>query len=280
MKISKLGILVSMAMAMMALAACGSDEPAQESDDSHVTFPTLDDGHRLMSEVKRTYNTGATQALSATYDSRDHLKGMTLVVKDPKGNTMMTEALTIDYGAGLMTHKINGSTTQYEFVMDNRGRITRITKPSNLALTTYTYDGDVLTATAAQDISLAYTYDGNNLARYNVKKAAQVEQTLTYGNDLPNVASVDVLGMGRTPFSALMTMVMRSAGLFGKLSQQLPTQITTVKTIEGSDEKPKLVDHITYSLDANNLVTGYSAREMNVDDNVANAYTIEFRYKN
>lgn len=275
-------IIMTFALAL-ALVACGDDEPSGGSGGygNDVPFPQLSANHKRISTLKREFSNGLIQTLTATYDSKNHLTGLKV---DTEGPTSTSESITIDYSTLTIDYKQSIRSTTYEFTLDNAGRITHVGNPRSSAGddVSYTYDnnGDLLMTQRTTTNFVNYTWFEHDLMRFTAKQLDREQQvSYTYSADTENPflnkGSIDPIANIQSPFSVMMTMVMRSEGMMGNVSNRLPIGVSTKTQYTGQDLVSKS-SAITYSLDSNGFVTAVSGYD-NVNDL---SYTLTITYAN
>ena len=279
----KFKIIMTFALAVV-MAACGDDEPSGGGSGgygSDVPFPQLGANHKRISTLKREYSNGMMQTLTATYDGKNHLTGVKV---DTEGPTNTSESITIDYGTRTIAYKQSIRTTTYEFTLDSKGRITHVGNPRSSAQdeVNYTYDnnGDLTMSQRSTTNFANYTWYDGRLMRFTAKSIEKEQQgAYTYSadadNPFPNKGGIDPIANIQSPFSVMMTIVMRSEGMMGNVSNLLPIGVSTKTQYTGQDLVSKS-SAITYSLDSNGFVTAVSGYD-NVNDL---SYTLTITYAN
>lgn len=266
-------IIMSFALAL-ALTACGDDEPKGGGGSgeygSDVPFPELGANHKRIKGLKREYSNGLTQTLTATYDRLNHLTAMTMTTEGP---TNTSETITINYGARTIEYKQSIRTTSLVFELDSHGRLTHVGNPrsSSQDEVNYNYDSDgnlVLSQSSTTNF-VEYSWFDHNLMRFSAKRLDWEQQVAyTYSTDtansLDNKGGIDLVANIQSPFNSLVTMVLRSEGLIGNVSGQLPIGVSTKTQYTGQEPVSKS-SAISYTFDASGFVTGVSGYD-NVND--------------
>lgn len=228
MKITtKLISLLLIALAATGLAACGNDkdEPLPQAEPVNI-YPTLPAAHKRVSSIERTYANGVTAKVDAGYDNAGHLISATMTMDYNRGD--LDESVELFYSRGILRHKLGWQTTDYVFKVNSYGAITSLTNTSGRTIASFSYAGRQLQSLSSSTSSASYSTlvgwkNSDNIHSVVTRTASKRDSVLmNYSAPLDNVALVDVMGMGRSPFGSLMELLLRSEGLFGDVSAQLP----------------------------------------------------------
>ena len=278
-----LKIIMTFAL-VLAMVACGDDEPSGGSQGGYgddVPFPELGANHKRIKGLKMEYSNGLKRTLTATYDRLNHLTGLKV---DTEGLTSSSESITIDYGTLTIVYKQPIRSYTYEFELDSKGHIKHVGNPrsSSQDEVNYSYDseGNLILSQRSTTNFANYSWYDQNMLRFTVKSIENERQvTYVYSSDalnpFNNKGSIDPIADIQSPFSSLMTIVLRSEGLMGNVSRQLPVSVST-RTQYVAQEQMNKSSAINYTLDANGYVTGLSGHD-NVNDL---SYTLTITYAN
>lgn len=279
---TKSSLLATLAAAVMmtALAACGGDEPATgEGNASATPQPELPAGHKRIKQLRREMSNGTTQVLNATYSGNR----LTRVTVTTTGWTTTSETLTIDYRACRMTYKPAMGTYYYDFTVNSLGHITSIVNTSTALQETkaYTYnaDGELQKCqTTTTDFATYAWFDGNLTRQETNTIEVQRQFGYIYGSDdnmIINKGSIEVAVNVQSPFGTLITCMLRSEGLLGRVSRSLPLTMSTKTSYTAQDEVSR-TGRFRYNLDAEGFITSLTGYD-SVNDL---SYTTTITYAN
>lgn len=266
----------------MTLSCCGDSKDEPVIDNGPVkAYPTLPDGHKLIKSISQVYENSTSFKATASYDSNNHLTSISVERRDHHGKLLNKESLEINYKTSTMKCDFGVTSATFSFEVNDDGTIKNLVNVDNKSVVyaLFTYSGGLLdksnNATTSNSTTTDYTWSEKGLTRY-VESSVSRSEKLVFGYDdtsQPNVGSIDVTGMGDTPFSTLANVLLKSAGLFGGNNAMLPTSVN--KTIETSGDQYTSTTSfysLTYVLDSDGCVTSCTAND-------SPSYTMTFTYK-
>lgn len=283
-------LILTVALAV-CFTSCGddADEPGGGSPAADVRYPTLPAGHKRLASVKKTFKNGSVATAEVTYDSDGHLLEVSMEMPYSGGST--TESVRLVYSNGTIVHKLGWQTTTYTFKTNSDGCITEIANSRGISLANCSYAGGRLQSLATTTSSTSYSTvfrwnDADNVESVVSHSVARTDSTtLLYNASVPNAASIDVIGLGHSPFGNLVELVLRSEGLFGATGALLPRTFLIGNNSYLDDEgKMKLLHCVAdYTMNADGSPASMRLTVPRGDDNEqlgnVEPYTLEFTYK-
>lgn len=108
---------------------------------------------------------------------------------------------------------------------------------------------------------------------------------MSYTSYLPNVASIDFMGIGQSPFGDMIELAMTSSGLFGQVSSDLPRAVYWGNNSYLDDDGKMIPLHciIDYNTNSDGSVESlkFTVPRTSTGEKVSNleSYTMKFTYK-
>lgn len=260
----------TLAVAAIALVACGDDEPSSTFvREFNMIYPQLPAGHKLISKVERIQENGAISEAVVDYDSNNHPEKITATYRDKSGDVYNKEVIHFDYKNGAIVCDKKIQPVTYSFEVNNQGAITKLTNVSSgrtASALTYNYDGKLEVAQtitpSSTDVTRSY-WEGDNLKYWTLSAINKTDSVVyDYTNAIPNKGGIDVTSNNPFTFTILVCEIMRNAGFYGTTSSQLPSIVLKDGTENPETHTTVLKSYsISYVLDNDGYVTSYTTTE-------------------
>ena len=280
----------------VSLAACGDDNdvPSSEVPAEGLHYPTFPTGRKAVSRIEKTFDNGRTTTLDMQYDAEGHLIAASMNM--PYSNGMNSESIRLYYSRGIISHTLGWQTTEYSFATNALGAITEITNSQNSVVAHFDYDDNHLQSLMTVGGTTTYSnvlnwkssdrlHDIVTIGIVTSMTAKKDSVELSYTSFVPNVASIDFMGVGQTPFGEMIELAMRNAGLFGSVSTDLPRALNCGNSsyLDENGKMIKLHCIVDYNLNDDGSVNSlkFNVPKTNDDQNVnkLESYTMKFTYK-
>lgn len=225
---NKFAAFILICLCTLSLVSCGddNDEPINGDPVEDIYFPNLPAGHKSISRIEKTFKNGTVATADAKYDNAGHLTEVSMEMPYSGGTT--TESVVFYYNKGVIRHILGWQTTDYVFKTDRNGHITSIANSQGKSIATLQYDAAKLvslsTVSSSTNYSTAFNWkDNDNIHAIVTKNSNNIDSTaMVYTTSYPNTFSIDIMGLGQSPFGNLIELVLKSEGLFGEVSAELP----------------------------------------------------------
>ena len=293
---NRLFLSLMVAVMTVSLAACGDDNdvPSSEVPAEGLHYPTFPTGRKAVSRIEKTFDNGRTTTLDMQYDAEGHLIAASMNM--PYSNGMNSESIRLYYSRGIISHTLGWQTTEYSFATNALGAITEITNSQNSVVAHFDYDDNHLQSLMTVGGTTTYSnvlnwkssdrlHDIVTIGIVTSMTAKKDSVELSYTSFVPNVASIDFMGVGQTPFGEMIELAMRNAGLFGSVSTDLPRALNCGNSsyLDENGKMIKLHCIVDYNLNDDGSVNSlkFNVPKTNDDQNVnkLESYTMKFTYK-
>lgn len=293
---NQLFLFLMVAVMTVSLAACGDDKdaPASEVPAEGLHYPTFPAGRKVVSRIEKTFDNGRSTTVDMQYDAEGHLIEANMSMPYSSGTN--SESIRLYYSRGIISHTLGWQTTEYSFATNAFGAITYITTSQDRVVAHFDYDDNHLLSlmTVGGTTTYSNTLNWKNSDRLHdivtigivssmTSKKDSVE--LSYTSSIPNVASIDFMGVGQTPFGEMIELAMRNAGLFGTLSADFPRAMNCGSSsyVDETGKMIKLHCIINYNLNNDGSVNSltFNVPRTNDDKKLNNleSYTMKYTYK-
>lgn len=288
---NRLFLLLMAAVLTLSLAACGDDkdEPSGGTPAEGIYYPTLPAGHKCISHLEKTFSNGLVASLDAQYDAEGHLLEAKMTM--PYGDGTNTESIKMYYSKGIISHTLGWQTTEYTFTTNANGAITSVVNNQGKNVARFSYDYNQLqtlsTVGSATTYSNVFLWKNSDRLHGIVTATASKKDSvvLSYTSYIPNVASINFMGIGQSPFGDMIEVAMRSAGLFGQVSADLPRSVLWGNS-SYLDETGKMIPlHciIDYATNSDGSVESlvFTVPRTTTGEKISNleSYSMKFTYK-
>ena len=294
---NRLFLSLMVAVMTVSLAACGdgkSDEPAGEVPAEGLHYPTFPAGRKAVRRIEKIFDNQRTVTLDMQYDAEGHLIAASMNM--PYSDGTNNESIRLYYSRGIISHTLGWQTTEYSFATNALGAITSITNSQDRVVAHFDYIDNRLQSHMAVGGTTTYSNRLNwkNSDRLHDIVTIGIVSSMTSNRDsvglaytsfIPNVASIDFMGIGQTPFGEMMELAMRNAGLFGAVSADLPRALNCGSS-SYLDENGKMIQlHciVNYNLNSDGSVESlrFNVPRTNDDQKPNNmeSYTLKYTYK-
>ncbi len=288
---NKLFLLLMAAVLTLSLTACGDekDEPGGGTPAEGLYYPTFPAGRKCISHMEKKFTNGLVATLDAQYDSEGHLIEANMTM--PYGDGTNTESIKMYYSKGIISHTLGWQTTDYSFTTNSDGAITSIVNNQGKNVARFSYAANQLqtlsTVGSATTYSNVFNWKNSNRLHGIVTATASKKDSveMSYTSYIPNVASIDIMGIGQSPFGDMIELAMRSAGLFGQVSADLPRSVFWGNNSYVDDNGKMIALHciIDYTTNSDGSVEGlvFTVPRTTNGEKVSNleSYTMKFTYK-
>ncbi len=276
---------LAIALFAFTMVACGDDEPKSDfTREFNMIYPQHAAGHKMISKIEKEDAKGTTIVATASYDG-DHLKSVKVVTKYGTGGGN-EETITFDYTNGAIICDKSIQDVTYTFEVNSLGAITSLKNVSTgrtSAALQYNYGNELelaqISTPSSSDVTKVAWLNGNLMQWESTGVNKKDSVVYEYGTEAPiNRGGIDVIGNESFTFTTFVCAIMRNAGLFGATSAYLPTVIKKDYDYTQVDETTQAGSlqlrryNITYTLDAEGYVTGYTTNE-------TPKYTVKITYK-
>jgi len=258
---------LAIALIAMSVAACSDDEPKNDfTREFSMVYPQLPAGHKMISKIERTQESGGSSVAVVDYDGNNHVVKITATYRDKTGSETNKETIHIDYNNGAIICEKKIQPVTYSFEVNSQGAITHMNNVSTnrtAAHLAYDYNNQI---ESAQEVNPSYTtlttWDWSD-GKLNHWKLADITQTdsvaYDYTSSVPNKAGIDIYSNNALSFTTLVCEVLRNAGLFGATSNLLPGAVLKDGLEDPDTHQIELKRYpVTYTVDADGYVTAYT----------------------